>query len=112
MRTSRLLALLFTGAVAVNYSGEIRDTVNRILGPHASSVTVAIDDIYQNRSVYLDKAGRLVNNSGNNFQQGVDDFVNVAREFNPSAGGHVDCSRMFQQMDLNTLLYHIRNNDL
>ena len=112
MKTSRLLALMFTGAVAVNYSGEIGDAIQRILGPDTGTVTAAVDDIYQNRDVYLDKAGSLVRHSGRNFQQGMDGFVNVAHEFNPSAHGHVDCSRMFEQMDINTLLFHIRNNDI
>lgn len=111
MKKGKLFSLLIMGVCVASYATDIPEVFKRIFGDDVSIMS-AVKEMPQNASQLIDKTYELLGDPKANFQQGMDGFITVAHEFNPSATGHGNYDRIYEVMDLKTFINKIKENEI
>lgn len=106
---NRRLGILSVAALCiglVSYSGINGDTVKNIIGD--SETARLLSDIPKDIGGVIKRVYEILGNPRENFQQAMTGFENSAHRNNPNSRGHGDYSRIYEMMDINTIISQLQ----
>lgn len=95
----------------VSYSSGINgDTIKNIIGD--SDTARLLSDIPKDIGGVIKRVYEILGNPKDNFQQAMTGFENAAHRNNPNSRGHGDYSRIYEMMDINTIISQLQTMKL